>query len=938
MAKLPENPWAMTADAVCAALETDATNGLTEAEARARTAQFGRNELPIRRGAGPIKRFLLQFHQPLVYILLAAVFVTAALGEWVDAGVIFGVVVVNALIGFVQEAKAIGALEALQRTMTSQAVVRRGGQKREVRAAELVPGDLVMLSAGDRVPADVRLVWSKELRTDEASLTGESVPSEKRATELPADTVLADRDNMAFSSSLVTFGAGSGVVVRTGAATEIGRISELVAHTEQLATPLTRKLERFARVLLFAILGTAAVTAAVMAVRGHPAFDIFMGAIALAVGAIPEGLPAAMTIMLAIGVNRMARRQAIIRRLPAVETLGSTTVICSDKTGTLTQNAMTVCAVVVGDARIDVEGTGYVPEGGFARAGEALGAETLAGELPGVLETLRAGILCNDSRLRQEPPGESDGRKPAGGGWVHQGDPTEVALIVAAYKAGLRDDALAESHPRLDAIPFDSEYQYMATLHAVGDARVVYVKGSPERVLAMCRDAIEDDGRIGVLDAERALRHARTLASEGLRVLGCARLELGPPGGAVASGGAGGDAADGSISHASIATGLTFLGLQGMLDPPRPEAIDAVRACHRAGIVVKMITGDHADTAVAIAEQLGIVRSTRATGAKAVTGRELADISDEDLTEVVKTTHVFARMTPEQKLRLVEALQRTGEIVAMTGDGVNDAPALRRADIGIAMGISGTEVAKEASAMVLTDDNFASIVAAVEEGRAVYDNLRKFVVWTLPTNAGQALVVVAAALLGTTLIMLPVQILWLNMTTALALGLMLVFEPKETDVMARAPRPPTEPLLDRQLVLRILIVGVLLLIGADGLFQYEMSRGATLAEARTVAASVFVSGQTFYLFNCRSMTRSVFSIGFFTNPLLLVGCATMAALQLAFTYVPFMNTAFGSAPLPLESWGRIAVVGLVIFVVIGVEKRLRRRGEPREEQQLATTT
>ncbi|WIM05357.1 MAG: HAD-IC family P-type ATPase [Candidatus Nitricoxidivorans perseverans] len=832
--------------------EVDPAIGLSEEEAAARLARHGPNRPTAHPGRGAFARLLSQLIQPLVLVLVVAGGVTAALGEWVDAGVILGVVVVNAIIGFLQEGKAEAALAALARAVASESTVLRAGRRRRLDAVHLVPGDVVVLAAGDKVPADLRLLHGRELRTMEAALTGESVPVDKHAAPLPADTLLADRRNMAYAGTHVVAGHGHGLVVATADATETGRIARLIAQAPELATPLTRRMAAFARRLLWAILGLSALTFAVGIWRGESAFDMFMAAVALAVGAIPEGLPAAMTITLAIGVARMAKRRAIIRHLPAVETLGSTTVICSDKTGTLTENRMTV-------------------------------QEIWSGSAP-AREALIAGALCNDAALSHE-------------GIV--GDPTEAALLVAARNGGLDEHTLHAAFPRLDELPFDASRQAMATLHDVEGERILYVKGAAERILPACVDAPPE-----------AMSHAAAMARNGLRVLALARKAH----------------AGETLAGDDIADGLTFLGLVGMIDPPRPRAIAAVKACHAAGIRVKMITGDHAGTALAIARHLNIVGEN----ARAMTGRELATLDEAALRTAVRETDVFARVEPEQKLRLVQALQAggadgsPGEIVAMTGDGVNDAPALKAADIGIAMGLAGTDVAREAAAMVLTDDNFAAIEAAIEEGRGVWDNLVKFITWTLPTNFGEGLVILAAILAGATLPITPLHILWINMTTAVLLGLPLAFEPAEPGIMRRPPRPPAAPVLDGALIFRIFIVGVLMLVGAFGLFELALSQGRSLPEARTVAVNVFVTVETFYLFNCRSLTRPFWTLGWFSNPWVWAGAGGMLALQAAFTYLPAMNRLFATAPIGVNDWLAIVAFGATCMGVIGAEKRWRR--------------
>jgi len=625
-----------------------------------------------------------------------------------------------------------------------------------------------------------------------------------------------------------------------------------------------------------------------------------MAAVALAVSAIPEGLPAAVTITLAIGVKRMADVHAIIRKLPAVETLGSTTVICSDKTGTLTENQMTVQKISAGGDLYEITGSGYVPEGEIL----AGGAPADPSSAPALQECLRAGLLCNDSRLQQK-----EGR------WGIEGDPTEGALLVSAAKAGLKPNT-GGAWTRIDVIPFESERAYMATLHDPGEGKppVAFVKGAVEKVLEQCTQALARDGSTGDLDRDAVLKAAEAMAREGLRVLAFARKEL--------------PAAQRAFESSQGIADLTFLGLQGMIDPPRQEAMQAIQTCRTAGVAVKMITGDHAATATAIAGQLGLT-DPAADGDRrvTVTGRELQELSDAEMIETAERAKVFARVAPEQKLRLVEALQAKGHVVAMTGDGVNDAPALKQADIGVAMGITGTEVAKEAADMVLTDDNFATIEAAVEEGRRIFDNLTKFFVWTLPTNGGEALVIMASVVAGTgvALPVLPVQILWINMTTAVLLGLMLAFEAKESDVMMRPPRQPDSPILTGVLIQRIILVSVLMLIGVFALFLLKKKGGAGLAEARTVAVNLIVMIELFYLFNCRSLRHSMRSLGFFSNPWVLGGSAVMVLLQLLYTYHPWMNTLFHSAPLPLADWAVIVAFAFAVSLAVGAEKWVRER-------------
>ncbi len=829
-----------------------------------------------------------QFLDPLVIILVAAGVMTCLLRDWVDAGVIFGVVMLNAVVGYIQEAKAVAAIDALSKAMTTEATLIRAGEQLRLPASEIVPGDLVQLQAGDKVPADLRLLRSRELRVDESALTGESLPVDKSAEGMCRDCPLAERGNMAYASALVTYGTGAGLVVATGDATEVGKISQLIQEARDLKTPLTRKIDQFSKVLLFVIVAMALVTFAVGLVRGESAVDMFKASIALAVAAIPEGLPAAVTITLAIGVSRMARRRAVIRKLPAVETLGSTMVICTDKTGTLTENQMTVQRVEAGGQSVAVSGGGYAPAG-----------EVSPEPGPAALETLRAGLLCNDTALV-----ETDGR------WDLAGDPTEAALLTSAGKAGLDHDAEEAALPRLDAIPFESQHQYMATLHDAGDGRrLAYMKGAVEKVLARCTAALDADGVPVALDAAAAHAQVDELAGAGLRVLAFARADVA--------------AGQDHLHHKDVAGGLTFLGLQAMMDPPRAEAIDAIKACQTAGVTVKMITGDHAVTATAIARQIGIA-GAGAEG-EAVTGAEMAALHDREFIALAQRVNVFARVTPEQKLRLVEALQSRGLVVAMTGDGVNDAPALKQADIGVAMGITGTDVAKDAADMVLIDDNFASIEAAVEEGRGVFDNLVKFIAYALPTNVGQGLVLIAAILLGITLPILPLQILWINMITAVLLGLGLAFELKEPGIMQRHPRAPRSPIISTAVLVRIGVAGVILLIGAFALFEWSQAIGGSVEEARTVAVNVFMSVQIFYLFACRSLRRSLFTYNPFGNRMIVLGVAVVVCLQLAFTYAPFMNVAFGTQPLAAMEWAMIVLVGIAAMVLMDALGWLLRR-------------
>jgi magnesium-transporting ATPase (P-type) len=873
---------------VLSVLETSRA-GLDTSEAATRLARHGANRLPQARRRGPGARFLLQFHNVLIYVLLGAGAITAGLGHWTDSGVIFGVVVINAIIGFIQEGKAEAALEAIRKMLSPSALVLRDSLRRNLPVEELVPGDIVFLASGDRVSADLRLVEAKSLKIDEAVLTGESVPVDKRVEAVASAAPLGDRACMAWSGTLVTHGQGFGVVVATGAGTELGRISTLIAEVHTLATPLVRQMDGFGRVLTWVILGIAVLAFGFgVLFRAYAPGEMFLAAVGLAVAAIPEGLPAVVTITLAIGVRRMARRKAIIRRLPAVEALGSVSVICTDKTGTLTRNEMTACRVITADAIYEVTGVGYAPRGAFTLDGHVVPIE----EHPGLLDIARAGVLCNDATLARS--GET---------WELAGDPTEGALVTLAMKAGLDPAEARTVLARVDAIPFEAEHRFMASLHRDHHGHgLVYLKGAPERILELChreRRAGEDVD----LDLGTWLPRLRAAARAGMRLLALAVREGGP--------------APAGLEFADVeAGGFTLLAVLGIADPPREESVRAVARCQAAGIRVVMITGDHADTALAIGRDLGLGRDDRV-----MSGNDLDALDEARLVEAVARCDIFARASPEHKLRLVEALQAGGAVLAMTGDGVNDAPALKRADVGVAMGMKGTEAAKEAAEMVLADDNFASIAAAVEEGRVVYDNLKKAIVFILPTNGGEAAILLIAILLGLTLPITPVQILWVNMITAVTLALALAFEPAEADVMRRPPRRPMEPLLTRFLVWRVVLVSVLLVAGGLGLFLWESARGASLEAARTVAVNALVVGEIAYLFNCRSLTGSALGRATLSgNPYIWLTVCVLVVFQLLFTYLPVMATLFGTAGLDVAAWGRILAFGVVLFLVMEMEK------------------
>jgi len=836
-----------------------------------------------------------QVANPLILVLLGSAAVALLMGKPTDAGVVLAVVVLNALIGFIQELKAGRAIASLADMVPELAMVLRDGQRRGLPASELVQGDLVFLQSGDRVPADLRLLEVRDLQVVESALTGESLPVAKNAAEVTEEAALGDRTSMAFSGTLVTYGTATGLVVGIGARTELGHISELMRDTATVETPLMRDMNRLGKQLTWAILGVALLVFLVSLARGWGAADGALAALSLAVAAIPEGLPAVISIALAIGVRRMAQRRSVIRSLPAVETLGSTTVICSDKTGTLTRNEMSVRILSNGAAEFQVEGVGYAPAGRLVRDGQALEA------VPADLERLlRAGVLCSDATFTEE-----EGRIA-----LH-GDPTEGALVVAAERGGLRSRELREAHPRLDVIPFESEHKYMATLHNLDGGRYLLAKGAPEVLLGRCiRDA-----QGAPLDVAAVAAEAARLAGQGMRVLALAERPF--PGG--------------RVSHDDVRD-LTFLGLQGMIDPPRPESIQAITDCRRAGITVKMITGDHPGTAEAIGRELGL-QSPRA----AVTGRELDSLDAEGFARIAREAHVFARVSPEHKLRLVEALQAQGEVVAMTGDGVNDAPALKRADIGVAMGITGTAVSREAADMVLLDDDFASIRSAVAEGRRVYDNLVKALAFALPTNLGQAMVLLAAVVFfpfrdGLPLLpILPVQILWINLVVTVTLALPIAFEAPEPNLMERPPRRPGEPLFGRFVAYRTLLAGSLFAAGTLGLFLWEVNQVSgldpdlALRKAQTLAVTTLALMQAFYLLNCRSLKDGFWKMGLFTNPLVYGGILLLLVLQVALVHVPRLQALFHTTALDTGEWLKALGVSLLVLPIVSLEKAWRRR-------------
>lgn len=883
-----------------ARLQSDAETGLSSATAKQLLTDLGANELTAKKGKPWWWKFLLQFNQPLLIILLCAGFVKAITGSLVNAGVIWGVTTTNAIIGFIQESKAESAIAALAKAITTEATVIRDGQKLRIPSRELVPGDIVLLTSGDKVPADLRLIQVRNLQIDESALTGESVAVEKDTRVLTLHAALAERKNMAYAGGFVTFGQGTGIVVATGNATETGRISQLMQQHIDISTPLTRKFDKFSQNWLYMVLGLASLCFVVgLSFRGFQ--EALEAAIALTVSAIPEGLPAVITVTLAIGVSRMARRHAIIRKLPAVETLGSATVICSDKTGTLTENQMTVQAIYAGGHQYTVSGLGYAPTG-----------EILIDEKPvnlngekGLQECLLAGLLCNDSHIEKK-----DDK------WIVMGDPTEGALIASANKAGFSQSSLAKQMPKLDGIPFESEFQYMATLHATPKGKTIYVKGSVEAILQRCNLMLNSDGQPRPLDCVETLRQTtierevNIMARQGLRVLALAKKPVSEQ--------------QNTVDHPDIATGLIFLGLQGMIDPPRESAIRAVQACQSAGIQVKMITGDHAVTAQAIARRLGINKNGSVL---AFTGAELTQMDKIELAQVAEEGVVFARVAPEQKLRLVEALQSKGEVVAMTGDGVNDAPALKQADIGIAMGGAGTEVAKEASDMLLTDDNFASIEAAVEEGRAVYKNLLKAICFILPVNGGESMTILISTLLARDLPILSLQILWLNMLNSITMTVPLAFEPKAQNVMQQQPRRPNEPLLSGSRIKRILAISLFNWIVIFGVFEYIRQITGNVDLARTMAINALIAGRIFYLLSISQLIPNLIAkmdgtIKENVNiPAIGFGIIGAIILQIIFAHVPLINEVFSTAPLSLQQWLFCLAVGSPMIIWATVVNR-----------------
>lgn len=867
-------------------------NGLDQPEAEARLAKYGKNCLPEAKKRPALVRFLIHFNNILIYVLLFSALITAALGHWIDTCIILAVVVANAIIGYMQEGKAEKSIEAIRQMLAPRAHVMRGGMRISIDAAELAPGDIVLLEAGDKVPADLRLLTAHGLSVQEAILTGESVPVEKQIKAVAGNAALGDRSCMAFSGTLVTSGQGKGVVVATGSEAEIGRISGLIATVETLATPLVKQMDIFARGLTAVILVIAILLLAYGYYAGHRDFaEIFMSVVGLFVAAIPEGLPAVLTITLAVGVRAMAQRHAIVRRLPAIETLGAVSVICTDKTGTLTRNEMMVASILTSKHLFTVEGEGFSPKGILKLEDANISpSEHLALE-----DIARAAVLCNDAALRER-----------NGVWHAEGDPMEAALLACAAKIDLDVRSEQAAWSRTDAIPFDARHRFMATLNHDHERHAfVFVKGAPENVLLMCHDQHSAEGLQESLNADYWKQEAEAIAAQGQRVLAFARRPILPE--------------HTVLEHADVNGKLTLLGLVGMIDPPRSEAIVAVAECHRAGIQVKMITGDHGKTAAAIGKQIGLNNPD-----SVLTGADLDGMDDQQLKNSVLNCDIFARTSPEHKLRLVTALQAHSMTVAMTGDGVNDAPALKRADVGIAMGLKGSEAAKESAELVLADDNFASIVAAVREGRTVYDNLKKVISWTLPTNAGEALTVVVALLFGMTLPITPVQILWVNLITAITLGMALAFEPTEANTMHRPPRARNEALLSGDLLWHVIVVSLLFLGGVYGIYYYAIERGHSLELARTLSLNTLVMMEIFHLFFIRNIYGTSLTWKAVRGTKVVWRVVIIIALaQLTITYLPPLQPILSTQAIPVMDGILVLGIGVALFVILETEKQAR---------------
>lgn len=866
--------------------------GLSSDEASRRLDRHGPNRLPEPPRRSALLRLLSQFHNVLIYVLLGAALITAALGHWIDTGVILAVVIVNAAIGFIQEGRAEQAMEAIRQMLAPRTSVLRDGKRIAIDSASVVPGDIVLLEAGERIPADLRLIEAAGLAVEEAVLTGESVPVEKGIRPVAPDVPLGDRSCMAFSGTLIVRGAGRGVTVATGSDTEIGRISGMLGSVQMLTTPLIRQMDIFARWLTILILLIAAILLVYGYFVGHLPFgELFMVVVGLSVAAIPEGLPAVLTITLAVGVKAMARRNAIVRRLPAIETLGAVSVICSDKTGTLTRNEMMAASLATSDHLLSVSGNGYTPEGTISLADTAIAHEDHAI----LIEFARGSTLCNDAALHTHDDG-----------WRVEGDPMEGALKALAGKIMLDGQEIFREWSRTDSIPFDASHRYMAVLHHDHEGNaLIHAKGAPERILEMCASQRSHNGGNEQLDKRYWLEQIDRIAALGQRVLALAMRTV-PQDHLV-------------LNSADLEGQMVLIGLVGLMDPPRAEAVSAVAECIQAGIRVKMITGDHAGTASAIAGQIGLLNPE-----KVVTGAEIEQMDDAELAAIVVEADVFARTSPEHKLRLVTALQSHGLTVAMTGDGVNDAPALKRADAGVAMGLKGSEAAKEAAEFVLADDNFASIVAAVREGRTVYDNIKKVISWTLPTNAGEAMVIIVALFLGMALPITAIQILWINLITATTLGIALAFEPTEAGTMRLPPRKRGEPLLNGELIWHIVLVSGLFVATVFGISAYALDKGYPEELARTMALNTLVVLEIFHLFFIRNIYGTSLTWKAVKGTRIVWACVIVVTLgQFAITYLPPMQSVFETYPVPLLDGLLIIVCGVVFFAVIETEKQLR---------------
>jgi len=868
--------------------------GLTTEEAQKRLKQYGANRLTEEEKINRLKIFLHQFASPLIYILIIAGVVTILLKEYIDASVIFAAVIINAIIGYFQEYKAEQSVRALKRMLVPKAKVLRDGVERDINSEELVPGDIVLLYSGIRVPADIRLIHTVELKIDESILTGESLPVEKHHHVIKEENLThGDQKNMAFMGTIVVSGRAKGVVVETGMNTVFGKIAKHIKEAETVKAPLQDKITKFANAIGILVLSASLLLFIAGLIIGESIKYMFMTAVAAAVAAIPEGLPVVVTVALAVGVSRMAKHNAIVRKLHAVETLGSTTVIGSDKTGTLTKNEMTVKVIYDGKDVYEVEGSGYEPKGNILHNGLPVNPK----ERHYLIDVLRIGLLCNESSVYVE-----------NGEYKIQGDPTEAALIVSAMKVGLSPEEEKERYRQIAIIPFESERGYMATLHRHKGKKYLFVKGAPEKVLEMCiKDSFGNE-----IDREKILHMANEFAKRGLRILAFAYREIKEEIEEITCK---------EIEKCDTVSGLIFAGLQGMIDPPRPEAIEAIKGCKSAGIRVVMITGDHAVTAKAIGEMLGISDSK----SKVLTGKELERMSDEELFHKVKEVSIYARVSPEHKLRIVEQLKRHGEIVAVTGDGVNDAPALKATHIGIAMGKSGTDVVKEASDMVLTDDNFASIFHAVREGRIVFDNIRKVTFFLIPTGVASILSIILAMLFSVPIPYVPAQILWINLVTNALQDIALAFEPGEKGVLTRPPRDPKEGIMSRLLIERTIIVGALISAGIVFNFINALESGASLEKARTVAVTTMVFFQFFQAWNSRSEYESIFKISLLSNPFLFLSLIAATIAQLAFIYVPAFQWIFRTEPISIKDWQNILLVALSVIIVVEIDKWLRRR-------------